>query len=321
MGSYIPKSSLHIDRHLSNVAINYRPRNFFADQIAPIIPVQHQSNLYKVYSQADLWRIEDTTRAPGNEANRYEISVGSDSYVAKNYALKTGVTIEDRSNADPEFVRDLESGRVMTTQDKLMLDYDRRISVQVSTTSNVGTGTNVASSWSDRANSDPYTDISTMMATLEDATGYRPNSILFFGKSWRLFRENNTVIDKIKATALAGADLNVNVEQVKALFDIDRVVLGTGYFNSGEEGQGLTLSQMAQDHVLVYYAPMQASIERPSFMYSFRWQRPGLPNMQVERLPYDPKRKLFELEIGYYQDEKITSAPLGGLISWTTSSQ
>ena len=38
---------------------------------------------------------------------------------------------------------------------------------------------------------------------------------------------------------------------------------------------------------------------------AFRWSAPGLANMQVERHPFDSKTKTSEMEVGYYQDEKV----------------
>jgi len=319
--SLIQKNQLHIDKHLSNVAINFRTEKFFADEIYPVVSVTKQTDLFKVYSQADLWRIEDTVRAPGDEANQVTSSIGSDSYVAKNYALKAKVTVEDRANADPGFVRDLEKGRVMFVMDKMLLDMNRRVALQATTITNVGTGTAVASSWADdNTNSDPRADILSVIDTIEDATGYRCNRAVFGGDSWRHFKRNSNVIDKTKSTALTGAALDINVSQAADLLELEKVTVARGYFNSADEGQDFVNQRIWPDSVLVYYTPGMPSLELPSFAYAFRWVVPGVPNMQVERLPYNPNKKIDELEIGYYQDEKITSSALGGLILRTNSS-
>jgi len=59
---------------------------------------------------------------------------------------------------------------------------------------------------------------------------------------------------------------------------------------------------------------------RPAFAYSIRWSAPGLPNMQAERHPYNSRTKSEELEIGYYQDEKVTGAEYGFLLTACNSS-
>ena len=41
--------------------------------------------------------------------------------------------------------------------------------------------------------------------------------------------------------------------------------------------------------------------------------------MIAERHPFDPKTKSEEIELGYYQDEKITAKNLGFLMTHVTS--
>ena len=74
---------LHIDQLLSEMAMAYRPEGFIADMIFPTVNVQKQSDLYMVFDRADRGRIEDTSRAPGVQANRVTEAVGSATYFAK----------------------------------------------------------------------------------------------------------------------------------------------------------------------------------------------------------------------------------------------
>jgi len=319
--SFIPKNQLHVDKHLSNVAINFSRSGTFADKIAPIVPVNKQTDLIKVFSQADMWRIDNTVRAPGNEANRVSVSVSSLSYVAKNYALRADITAEDKANADAGFVRSLEEGRVITLKDKLDMDWDRRVAVQVTNTSNVGCSANVGSSWTDLTNSDPYSDINTQIDNIEDGTGYRPNRMVIGGEAFRYLARNNNIIDKTKETALTGASTNTTAGRIADLFELDQITVARSYFNTAQEGQALALSRVFDPHVLLYYAPERPSIETPSLMYSFRWNVAGIPSMQAQRLPYDRARQSEGIQVSYYQDEVITGASFGALVANVTSSQ
>ena len=131
MSGYLQGHAVHIDHHLSNVAINYRPAGFIADEIFPVVPVPKQSDTYVIYEQADLFRRENTKRSRGAEANKIHARVSSASFYCENFALKADVTVEDRANADPVFVRQFEEGRVMRLQDALFLDWEIRVANQV----------------------------------------------------------------------------------------------------------------------------------------------------------------------------------------------
>ena len=324
---YLQGRTVHVDKHLSNLALNYRPVGFIGDMLFPVVNVEKRSDMILTYNQADLFRVDDTTRAPGAEANKVSFQVGSDSYIVKNYALKTGVTLEDRVNADPIFVRNSENGKVFYVTDKLKLDMDKRISDLVLNTSNVGTSANVASAWAADAtgvpnsNAAPINDVWTKMDQVQDATGYRPNTVLFGGKAWRFFTRHPDVIDKVNQTGVSGAAMPATQTQVANLLMVDKVLVGEGYYNSGEEGIDNNLTRIWGDHVLVCYAQPRPSLELPSFGYSFRWSAKGLPNWTVERHPYDSRKKVDELEVGYYQDEKVISTALAALISYTGCSQ
>lgn len=319
MSDYQQGRALHIDHHLSNVAINYRPAGFIADRIFPVVQVPKQSDTYVIFEQADLFRRENTRRSRGGEANKIQSRVSSSSFYCENFALKADVTLEDRANADPIFVQGFEEGRVMRVQDALFLDWELRVANIVNDASQVGSSTAVASAWTDYTNSEPLGDLWTAIDNVELATGYRPNRALFSGTAWRNFRRNGAVIDKAINPHVSGGGLYPSVTQVEDLLEM-KVLVGNAWYNTAEEALGLSLSQIWQDHVLIYYAPERPSMEAPSFGYYFRWAAPGLPNMQVERHPFDSRRHCSEVEIGYYQDEVVTAKPLGFLVTNVTSS-
>jgi len=313
---------LHVDQHLTNVAIDYKPVGMIAPGVAPTVSVPKQSDFFPVWSQADILRVENTKRARGTEANKITLGVSSDNYYAENYAIKMDLTLEDRVNMDAALTRKLREGRATTIVDKLNLDWEHRLASQVTSTSNVGSSTAVASAWTDytAGNSTPFEMITTGIDVVQDTTGIRPNSILMGGQCWRNLRRHKDIIDLLHGDTGKGSPRTATKEQAKALFEVERFLVSDTYRNTGAEGQTASLSPVWGDHLLIYYAPMAPSINDASFMYSFRWNAPGLPSMTVERHPFDPKIKSEEIEVGYYQDEVITSKPLSYLITNVTSS-
>lgn len=308
---------LHIDAALSEMAIGYRPEGFIADMIFPIVDVAKQSDLYVVWSREDRLRIHDTKRAPGTEAKLIVESVSSSTYFAKNYALKTSVTIEDYKNADPIFLDNLNTGKTELVLDGLLLDWEVRAAKQVTSGTNVGSYSAVGSAWTG-SGADPIGDMNIALDNVQYSTGVRPNRVTFGLQAWKAFRRHSTVQNIIFGTNNGGG--YPNVEQVKSLLEVDDIQIGGAFQNAAAEGLPENLSLIWNDHVLAYYAPMSPQKERPSFGYSFRWNQPGLPNMQVERHPYDTKRKAQQIEAGYYQDEVITGSTYGFLLTNVTSS-
>jgi len=302
---------IYLDLPLSETILDYRPRGMIADLIAPIVGVRKQSGAITEFSQADRWRIEDDHRAPGTIAKRITMDVSSQLYYCNNYALQSGVTIEDRNNADPVFAARLIEGRATILTDKLFLNWESRIGLQVTSASNIGSSAAVTSLWTGTG-ADPMADLNVAIDNVYYATGYRPNRMAFGPRSWDAFRRHSTVRNAIFGTNNGGG--YANTTQVQELFEMDNVLVAGGFANSAQENITRSIGAIWGPSVLVYYAPLNAAVDEPSFMYSYRLEAPGIPNMQVERHPYDSKTKTDDIEVGYYQDELITGSRFGFLV-------
>jgi len=310
---------LHIDQNITQIALKYRPAGMIADLIMPQVNVGKQSDRYPVFSRAEALAVEQTLRSPGTEARMVTRSVSSAGYFARNYALKHGLTLEDRVNMDAAYYDELVTGTTQYLVDKLMLDWEGRISALVTSTSNVGSSAAVASAWSDLANTNALDNINAAIDNIKWRTGTRPNRIVFGGKAWDLFRRNTTVRNLIMGVNNGGG--YASRRQVADLFEVDQILVGEAIYNTANEALGTDVNTTFWgDNVLVYYTPGAPSRETPAFGYSFRWAGGGLPNMVGERHPYDTRKKAEEIEVGYYQDEKVVGPEYGFLITAVTSS-
>jgi hypothetical protein len=310
---------LHVNVPLSKVAMNYEPKGIIADQIAPIIQVNKQSDAYSIYSIAEAYQIEEDKRAPGTEAQKIYRSVSSGTYYANNYALKDEIPYEDIENCDAGILLTKRSSRIRYIKKKLMLNWEYRVALQVTSTSNVGSSSAVGSNWSDATdgNSDPIGDIHTAQDNIYVSTGYFPNRIIFSRLAWRYFTNHANVITRLYGHQTSTKGRLVTINQAQDLLEVDHVYVGKALYNSVDEGQTATLSDIWGTDVLVYYAPDTPSVEEASFMYSFRWNKVMNMNAMVHQLPRSYKE---QVELGYYQDEKITGANLGFLITDVRSS-
>ena len=321
MSEILQGPRVHVDRHLTNVALNYRPTGWVAADLAPIVPVGKRSDSFIEFTQADMFRREDAGRAPGDEAKVVAFGVSSNFYNVKNYALKFRMTLEDESNRDPEYRMLNEEGRVRFLTDKLMLDWETRVASLALVTTNVGSTVTVVSAWTDATNSRPISNIMTVRNNIYLGTGYMPNRMLFGYRAWNNFIQSDQAKNSLTNPNVSGGGALPMADAVARYFGVDRVLVAGAIRNTADEGQAITLSDIWADNVLIYYAPPAPSVEFPSWMYSFRWNAPGLPNMTVERHPYDTRKKTYEVEVGYYQDEKITNTAFCHWLRAVNSSQ
>lgn len=304
------------DTVLSNVAINYQPNGLVAPDVAPIVTVNKQSGYFPVWDMADTLRVENDRRAPATEANVITRGVSNSTYFCQNYALKEKLPLEDRENMDGAYQYELRAGRVQYLTSKLTLNWEMRLASLCTNAANLGGFSSAATPWNNTA-ADPAADIWQAIESIQSNTGYKPNSILFSREAWNNFRKHGNVCHLCWGNAGEGKPRYASQDQVAAMFELDRVLVSQADYNKNAEGLTAEMTTVWGANVLIYYAPMTPSLAEPSFMYSFRWRRPEIPDMQAEVHPFDTRTKCEEVEVGYYQDEKITAQNLGYLISNT----
>src|SRR5436190_2018622 len=93
-------SQVHRDAALENVSVAYKPGDLIAQDLCPMVPVNHESNVYYVYSKDQLV-IPETRRAIGAEAQRATFSLSTATYKVQEHALKDFIPDRMRNNADP----------------------------------------------------------------------------------------------------------------------------------------------------------------------------------------------------------------------------
>lgn len=308
---------LHIDVPLSNVVVGRRPEGFIADQLLPITPVEKQSNVYYKFRPKEWYRHEAglTARAPGTEPKKVSFTVTSDTYFAKNYALGAEWPVEDVVNADA-VLQWAESNALFLT-DRLMTDYEMRVAGVAVNSSNVNTIMMVASQWSDPAVALALNDLQNEIDGFRQMTGLRPNTLVVPEPVMSFLRRNTQLRDIIFGQNNGGL---VTEQQLAAVLKIDRVLVPMSMVNTAGEtattlGSG-TLSDIWGKNIWLARINTLSGMMTDTWLNAFRWTSPlfNAP-MAVIRYPFDPKRKVYGIEVSYYQDEKVVSPDLAIRVS------
>lgn len=301
---------LHIDVPLSNVVVGRRPDGFIADQLLPVVPVDKQSNLYYKFNYKEWYRHEAglTARAPMTEAKKVAFTVSSDTYYAKNYALGAEWPVEDEVNADA--VLQWATNNATYVMDRLMIDYEMRVAAMAVTSANVATIFLASSGWNSAART-AYTDLLSWRDAFKDLTGKMPNTLILPRNVMTKLRVN----DQFRDILYGDRGGVVNASQIGQLLEIPRVLTPLIQVNTAVEKdpQDGTLADVwgGNGNIWMGYIDTLNGQFADTWAQSFRWTSPlfGVP-FAVQRYPFDAKKKKYELDISYYQDEKIVSSDL-----------
>jgi len=265
-------TQLHIDRPLSNFAVEYKNGAFIADQVVPVVGVVNKSDKFLTYTQKDRFTLPITIRGPKAEANEIDWTASSSIYTCIDRALREFLPDALVANSDPGV--DPRRRTVEMLADLLMLDTERTVAALVTTWANyAGSGLRVQLSGGDRwdvaATSDPLGCIETGRA----ACFVPPNVCIMGPEVWAQLKQHPQILDRVSGGASNASPARVTMELVAELFEVDRVLVGRAKYNSANAGQTASFSYCwGKDVVLAYVAP-SPSLQDVSAWKTFRWSQ------------------------------------------------
>ena len=273
---------VHIDVPLTNVSVAYTPGQFIAGQLFPMVPVEHISDKYFIYTKADWLRNEVGVRAPGTKANRgdYGLTVGS--YFVTEKAIAKGVPDEITQNADNPLKPLEDATKWATTQ------LYQKMEIDVAATA-FGAGWSASATpatlWSNDT-SDPLGDFATAYNGVLGTIGVAPNKAAVGYGAWRFLKNHPDIVERIKYGAGPTSPAIVAAKAVAALIELDDLLIGTSIQDSAAEGATSSISYIWGNHALVAYVAGGPSLMEPSAGYVFTYAQ-----RQVTRFREDQNRQ------------------------------
>lgn len=320
------QSQVHIDAMLSNMSVAYRMNRsaFIAPQVFAEVPVNHQTDLYWVYTKNDWFRDEAEVRADATESAGSGYNLGSDSYACRVWAFHKDIGRQARANADAAI--DLERDATEFVTDRLLLRMERLWAATYFTTSKWATdltgvaaapGANQFVYWDDYAFSNPIKDVETGKRTILAVTGMKPNTLILGYDVFIALKWHPDIRDIIKYTSAE----NVTPQLLARIFEVDRVLVAEAIYATNKEGATAAYSFIYGKHALLAYCASRPSLLAPSAGYTFAWRgvSEGLgTTIGITRFD-DVKIKATRVEGEIAVDMKIVGTDLGVFYSGAVS--
>ena len=311
------RADVHVDAVLTNMATRYVQSisAFIASLVFPVVPVDKQSNKYRIWTKGDWFRDEAQLRPPATESVASGYNMSTDSYMADVWALAKMVADQDRVNADADV--NLDRGAVDFVTQRLLLRREIQWVADFFTTGKWATDKAVASQWSDYANSDPISDIEEGKAAILAGTGFEPNKITVGNDVWRYLKNHPDIIDRLGMGGSSSETRVVTRQAVAAIFELEQVLVAKAVKATSAEGATVAMGMVHGKHALLSYSPPSPSVEVPSAGYTFAWTGlnpgagvAGVPGLAVSRFREDLK-KADKIEAEMAWDNKVTGSDLG----------
>lgn len=321
----------HIDRALTNISVGYMQgaNAFIADKVFPIVNVTKQSDIYFMYSKADMFRdeVQERGRAAESAGGNFNISE-ADPYHCRKYAFHYDITQEEKVNYDSPLSIDRDASQWLA--DKMLLKREVHFAGKFFKTGIwskdiVGKATPAALNpleilkWSD-PKSDPVAEVNKRMLEMAENTGKKPNFAIMAPDVFYALKNHDAIKDCIKYTQKGVITLDL----IAALFEIENIYIPWGIINSGpvtakyDETQTV-MSFLYKGKMLMGYKAARPSLKEPTAGYIFAWT--GLEGasaygsrmvrIKMDQLGLGTER--IEMEMAY--DQKLICADMGMFFS------
>jgi hypothetical protein len=306
-------SDVHVDRPLSNFAVEYSNAKFIASMASPFVPVNNKSDSYFVYTKKDKFTLPETIRGPKAPANEVDWSTSTSTYGCIDHALRNflpdAIVANSDSGVDP---RRRSTGQLI---DLILLAYERVIASKVTTASNYAAAYKTTLAGADQwgeVTSDPIANVDTAKA----ACFLEPNTMILGAEVWNVLKRHAAILDHVKGGATVDKPSLVSAALVAEIFELDNVLIGRAKYNSANKGATASYSYVwGKDCVLAYIEP-GTSLDGVSAWKSFRWRQMSTDAAyQVRRYRDESKGgggEYIEVETSY--DEVAVCADVAYLI-------
>lgn len=314
-------SDVHVDSIRTELSIAYmNERQYFAgDAIAPLCPVNKQSDKYATFDRGDFMRIQMELGASGAPAPIMEFGTSSDTYFCDKYHGKAFLPDELLENADEGYALDKAYVEFVTHQ--ALLQRDKLIADNFWTTGIWGTDKTPGTKWS-ATSSTPYEDLRTGCRTIQQAIGRWPTDLILGADVADTLIDHPDTLDRVKGGATSNTPATVKLEAIAAELKLKRVTEAAAVYNTASAGATVSMSPLFDTNdALLIYRPDSPAKFTPSGAYTFVWSpfdgvqgaRVGIKTWRQD----DPDGEYFRGMI--YVDPKVTASEAGYFFNEATS--
>lgn len=308
-------SDLHSDKLLTDFSVQVLQSEdqFVADRVFPRKGVMHRSDTYATFPRADFLRSQMRRRANGAATDGIGYTVSSGSYECDDWGLHHDVTDMEQANAEDVYDLFLQATELLTMQELIRREQEwvtAFFTTGVWTTD--VTGATDFTQWS-AVNSTPIENITSWKETVEDSTGFEPNTLVIGKKVWNVLKNHDDILARIDGGATTNVPAQVRRQQVAELFELDNLHIAGGIRNTAGEGETASYSRIVGSHALLVYVDPQAPRRlSPTAGMTFVWDRyiGSVSGRRIKRWR-DEDTESERIEIQANWDQKVTSADLG----------
>lgn len=256
--------------------------------VMPLLPVARQSATFPVMPKEAMLKLPDTSRAPRGRYQRSDYEFENGFYATQENGWEEAIDDVERALYSSMF--DAESVAARRATKIILGSQEKRISAMVFNATNF-TANAVSTEWNTAATCTPIDDVNTGKLSVRSACGMLPNALIISYTTFVNLRRSAQIVDLIKYT-FPGADINrMTTQQLAAVFDIPRVLVGGAVYDAAKKGQAATITDLwSYEYAMLTVVDGGPDISAPCIGRTFLWTGDSGSNEVVESYREEDRR-------------------------------
>lgn len=252
---------------------------YVATQVFPVIDVASKSGSFGRIPLEQLLQRKETKRAPGSGYGRGTFTFDEDFYTCQEHGWEE--TIDDNEAAAYAEYFSAEMISTLRAFSVVLRNAEQRVADKVFdsalwTTSKYTAG--AAVKWNVPATAVPLTDVEAAVGKVYDNSGLWANALIINRKVFRLLRNCEQIIERINSAGAGSPSKasDVTVDMLKAVFDLEHIIVAGTSKNSAAEGQDATPEQIwSSEYAQVCRISTSVDMKDPCIGRTFHWSADG----------------------------------------------
>lgn len=254
-------------------------QGYVATEVFPVMDVASQAGTFGKIPIEQLLQQRVTRRAPGAGYARGEFSFTTATYATEEHGAEEPV--DDREAKMYAEYFDAEQISTMRAFSAVLRNAEQRVAdatFNTSTWTGSALTTAITNEWDDAANCTPVTDVEAAVKKIYEGSGLWANALVINRQVFRNLRNSAQIIDRIESAGAGNATKarDITVEMLKAVFDLDYVIVAGVSKNTANEAKAATPTQIwSGEYAMVCKIATGNDMREPCIGRTFHWSQDG----------------------------------------------
>lgn len=254
-------------------------QGYVATQVLPVIETGLQAdNPGKVPLESLLFD-GDTLRNSGSNYNRGSFKFETFSFATQENGWEE--PIDERDEKRYQYLLQVDRIANARAQGVVARNQEKRAAALVfnpTTWNGAALTTAITNEWDDNANCVPVTDVEAAVNRVYNNSGLWANALIINRQVFRNLRNSAQVRDRITSAGAGDAAKasDVTVEMLRAVFDLDHVIVAGSSKNTANEAKAATPAQIwSGEYAMVCRIATSGDMREPCIGRTFHWSADG----------------------------------------------